>query len=126
MIIGSSLAHYTIVRKLGSGGMGEVYLAHDTRLGRQVALKVLLADVAADPDRRARLEREARAVAALSHPNIVTVHSIEQAREVHFIPMELVPGQAPSAVIPPSRLPLEPVLVLDPPLGQPLGPAPGG
>ncbi|MEX1129404.1 MAG: protein kinase [Vicinamibacterales bacterium] len=123
MIIGSSLAHYTILRKLGSGGMGEVYLAQDTRLGRQVALKVLLADVAADPDRRARLEREARAVAALSHPNIVTVHSIEHAGEVHFITMELVDGKALSAVIPRDGLPLKQFFALALPLADAIGAA---
>src|SRR5688500_15593713 len=123
MIIGSSLAHYTIVRKLGSGGMGEVYLAHDTRLGRQVALKVLLADVAADPDRRARPEREARAVAALSHPNIVTVHPLDQAGEVHFITLERVHGKALSAIIPRSGLPLKQFFVLALPLADAIGAA---
>lgn len=123
MIIGSSLAHYTIVRKLGSGGMGEVYLAHDTRLGREVALKVLLADVAADPDRRARLEREARAVATLSHPNIVTVHSIEHAGDLHFITMELVAGKALSAIIPRDGLPLKQFFALALPLTDAVGAA---
>jgi eukaryotic-like serine/threonine-protein kinase len=122
-MIGSSLAHYTILQKLGSGGMGEVYLAQDTRLGRKVALKVLLADVAADPDRRARLEREARAVASLSHPNIVTVHSIEQAGDVHFITMELVDGQPLSAIIPPAGLPLKRFFALALPLTDAIGAA---
>lgn len=123
MMTGSTLSHYTIVRKLGSGGMGEVYLAHDTRLGRQVALKVLLADVAADPDRRARLEREARAVASLNHPNIVTVHSIEQAGDVHFITMELVDGKALSAMIPPRGLPVRQFFALALPLADAIGSA---
>lgn len=107
MVIGSTLAHYKIIQALGSGGMGEVYIAQDTRLGRSVALKILLAEVAADPDRLARFEREARAVAALNHPNIVTVHSIERAGDVHFITMEYVSGQTLSAVTPSTGLPLK-------------------
>lgn len=100
MKTGSTLGHYTIVRKIGSGGMGDVFLAQDTRLARQVALKVVRAGIAADPARRARFEAEARAVAALNHPNIVTVHSIESAGGVHFITMEYVHGHALSAEIP--------------------------
>ena len=65
---GSTLGHYTLIEKVGSGGMGEVYLAYDTKLGRHVALKTLRAEVAADEERRARFEREARAVATLYHP----------------------------------------------------------
>jgi eukaryotic-like serine/threonine-protein kinase len=104
MNIGPTLAHYRISEKLGAGGMGEVYLAYDTRLSRNVALKVLLHDVTADPERRARFEREARAIAALNHPNIVTVHSIEQADGVHFITMELVAGKPLSTILPPAGL----------------------
>jgi Tol biopolymer transport system component/predicted Ser/Thr protein kinase len=117
MIIGSTLGHYTIVRKLGSGGMGEVFLAQDTTLSRQVALKVVLPEVAADPVRRARFEAEARAVAALNHPNIVTVHSIEHAGDVHFITMEYVSGEPLSAQIPRGTgLPLQRFLDLAVPL----------
>jgi len=71
--VGSRLGHYAILAPLGAGGMGEVFAAQDTKLDRKVALKVLPASVAADPDRRARFAREAKAVAALNHPNIVTV-----------------------------------------------------
>ncbi|MCC6652872.1 MAG: protein kinase, partial [Candidatus Eisenbacteria bacterium] len=72
---GTRLGPYDISFALGAGGMGEVYRAHDTRLGRDVALKVLPESVAADPERLARFEREARTVAVLNHPNIVTLHS---------------------------------------------------
>src|SRR5438067_13547567 len=75
---GTRLGVYEIVALLGAGGMGEVYRARDTRLGRDVALKVLPADVSSDPDRLARFEREARAVAGLNHPNIVVLHSLEE------------------------------------------------
>ena len=99
-MIGETLAHYEIVGSLGKGGMGEVYVAEDTKLQRRVALKVLPMEMAADPERRARFEREARAVAALSHPNIVTVHSVEEANGVHFITMELVEGKTLAKMLP--------------------------
>jgi len=91
-VIGTRLLHYEILDRLGAGGMGEVYRAHDHRLGRDVALKVLPAAVAQDPDRRQRLEREARAVARLAHPGVVTVYAIEEADGVLFLTMELVDG----------------------------------
>jgi Tol biopolymer transport system component/serine/threonine protein kinase len=100
MLVGSTLGHYKVLRNLGQGGMGEVYLAQDLVLGRQVAIKVVLPEVAADPSRRARFEAEARAIAALNHPNIVTVHAIEHGADVHFIAMEYVSGQPLSALIP--------------------------
>jgi len=100
MTITSPLGHYTILRSLGKGGMGEVYLAEDTKLGRRVALKVLPPEVAADPERRTRFEREARAVAALNHPNIVTVHSVEEADGIDFITMELVDGKTLTELLP--------------------------
>ena len=99
-MIGKSLAHYKIVSSLGKGGMGEVYVADDVKLHRQVALKVLPEETASDPERRARFQREARAVAALSHPNIVTVHSVEEADGVHFITMELVEGRTLAEILP--------------------------
>src|SRR5512147_621627 len=96
---GSRLGRYEILSAIGAGGMGEVYLARDTRLGREVALKVLPADTARDPDRLARFEREARAVAALNHPNIVTLHGIEEIEGERVIVMERVAGRPLSAAI---------------------------
>jgi Tol biopolymer transport system component len=117
-LVGTTLNHYRIVRELGSGGMGEVYVAEDLKLHRQVALKVLPAEVAGDPDRRQRFEREARAVAALSRPNIVTIYSVEQAGDVHFLTMELVEGKPLSAVITHKGLPVERILKLAIPLAD--------
>ena len=86
--------------------MGEVWVAEDTKLGRKVALKTLPPDLANDPDRRARFEREARAIAALNHPNIVTIHSVEESNGVAFLTMELVEGKTLTDVIPKNGLPL--------------------
>ena len=92
--IGTNLGPYEIVSLLGAGGMGEVYRARDTRLGRDVALKTLPANVAADPSRRQRFELEARAVAALKHPNIVAVFDVGAAEGVSYIVSELVEGES--------------------------------
>ena len=104
-MIGTRLAHYDILEKLGSGGMGDVYRARDSRLGRDVAIKVLPPALAGDADRRARFEREATVVAGLQHPNIVTLHSIEVDGGLHFLTMELVEGRTLAAAIPAERLP---------------------
>ena len=109
-VLGRTLNHYKVVARLGRGGMGEVYAAEDTKLGRKVALKVLPAEMAGNPERRARFEREAKAVAALNHPNIVTIHSVEEAEGVHFITMELVDGRSLSEIIPPHGMALTPFL----------------
>src|SRR5271157_2650343 len=90
---GQRLSHYEIQEKLGQGGMGVVYRALDVRLERSVALKVLPADKTADPTRRSRFVREAKAASALNHPNIVTIHEIETDAGRDFIAMELVPGR---------------------------------
>jgi serine/threonine protein kinase/tetratricopeptide (TPR) repeat protein len=103
---GQSLGHYRIERLIGQGGMGAVFLALDTKLRRRVALKVLPEAMATDPDRLARFEREARAVAALNHPHIVTLFSIEEDRGTHFLTMELVEGDSLDHGIPPGGLPL--------------------
>src|SRR4051794_19620971 len=101
----ATLRHYHIVRSIGAGGMGQVYLADDTKLGRQVALKVLSRSLAGDPERRGRFEREARVVAALNHPNIITIHSVEEQDGIVFLTMELVEGKTLSELIPRGGLP---------------------
>ena len=92
-MIGRSLAQYRVTASIGAGGMGEVYRATDARLGRDVAIKVLPATVASDPDRRQRFEQEARAASALNHPNILTVYDIGEADGTTYIAMELVEGK---------------------------------
>jgi len=97
---GSRLGPYEVVAPIGAGGMGEVYRAKDTKLGREVALKVLPAELSASADMLSRFRREARAVAALNHPHVVTIHSVEEADGVHFLTMELIEGQPLTALIP--------------------------
>ena len=109
---GARLGPYEIVSTLGRGGMGEVYKARDSRLNRFVALKVLPDTPALDPERRERFEREARAVAALNHPSIVTIHSVETVEGVPLLTMELVEGRALSEVIPKGGLALAEVLTI--------------
>src|SRR6266536_335933 len=90
---GSRLGPYEILTPLGAGGMGEVYRARDQRLRREVAIKVLAADLSADADRRKRFEQEARAASSLNHPNIVTIHDIGSADGTVYIAMELIEGR---------------------------------
>src|SRR3982075_1663576 len=87
---GEKLGRYEIRSKIGEGGMGEVYLAQDTKLDRKVALKILPAEVAAHQDRMRRFVQEAKAASALNHPNIITIYEIEQIDSVNFIATELV------------------------------------
>ena len=103
-MIGRRLSHYEIIRKLGEGGMGEVWLARDTKLDREVAIKVLAPEVAANPERLERFRREAKAVAALNHPNIVTIYSVEEDGDVPFFTMEHVEGTTLSKIIPVNGL----------------------
>jgi len=109
-MIGRTLSHYEIIANLGAGGMGEVFLARDTSLDRDVALKVLPPEVADDPVRLGRLQREARALAALDHPGIVTVFSVEEADGIHFLTMAHVKGQTLGELIPPGGMPVETLL----------------
>src|SRR5256884_8343137 len=90
---GTRLGRYEIRAKIGEGGMGEVYLAQDTKLDRKVALKILPADVAAHPDRMKRFVQEAKAASALNHPNIITIYEIDEADSFHFIATEFIEGQ---------------------------------
>jgi eukaryotic-like serine/threonine-protein kinase len=106
-LIGRTLSHYRIIAAIGAGGMGEVYRATDTKLERDVALKLLPAEMASDPERLARFQREARAVAALNHPHIVTIFSVEEGDGVHLLTMELVEGQSLDHVIPQGGLPAD-------------------
>jgi eukaryotic-like serine/threonine-protein kinase len=105
-VIGQTLAHYTVLAKIGSGGMGEVYLASDRKLDRRVALKVLPPELSGG-ERRVRFTREAKALAALNHPNIVTVFSVEEDRGIPFITMELVEGSTLADRLPRDGWPLD-------------------
>src|SRR5437773_10075276 len=103
---GTRLGPYEIQSALGAGGMGEVYKARDPRLNRRVAIKLLPAAAASDAERRERFEREAHAIAALNHPNIVTIHSVEEADGVFFLTIELVEGRSLAEVLQKDGFPL--------------------
>src|SRR5262249_49986895 len=98
-LIGRSLAHYTITQLIGQGGMGEVYLAEDSRLGRRVALKILPARFSFDQERVRRFQQEARAASALNHPNIVTIHEMGQQDDQQFIVTEYIEGSTLRAMM---------------------------
>jgi serine/threonine protein kinase/tetratricopeptide (TPR) repeat protein len=106
-LIGTTLSHYEITAKLGEGGMGEVWRATDTSLNREVAVKVLPEEMAADPDRLERFKREAQAIAALNHPNIVTIYSVEEADGVNLLTMELIEGKSLDHLLPAGGLELD-------------------
>ena len=109
-MVGQTLGHYRILEKLGVGGMGEVYRALDTKLGRDVAIKVLLGEFARSPERLARFEREARALASLNHPNIAAIYGFEQSEGVPFLVLELVPGPTLAERIAAGAMPLDEAL----------------
>ena len=122
-MIGSVLGHYRLLELLGKGGMGEVYLAEDTKLQRRVALKTLSPELAKDHDRVQRFEREARAAAALNHPNIVTIHSVETDGDIAFLTLELVEGHTLADTLPASGLPIDRLLAIAIPLTDAVGAA---
>ena len=99
LAIGARIGPYEVTGAIGAGGMGEVYRARDTRLGRDVAIKILPAAVSGDSDRRARFEREAKTLAALNHPNIAHLHGIEERDGILALVMELVEGEDLSTLI---------------------------
>lgn len=104
-MIGKTLSHYTILKKIGSGGMGEVYLAQDSRLDRIVALKILPPEVAADPERTARFILEAKTASALDHANVAHIYEIAEANGIHFIAMQYVEGETLNTQIQDRPLP---------------------
>jgi TolB-like protein len=120
---GTKLGPYEIQSPLGAGGMGEVYRATDTKLGRDVALKVLPAEMAQDPERLGRFRREAKALAQLDHPNIVTIYSVEESDGIHFLTMQLVEGRPLDRLICAGGLPLEQIVEIASALGDALAAA---
>jgi serine/threonine protein kinase len=117
-VIGTTLAHYRITASLGKGGMGEVWRAEDTKLGREVALKVLPEEFGSDRERIERFEREARAVASLNHPHIVTLFSVEEIDDLRFLTMELVEGRTLDQMIPGNGFEAERFFDLATPLAE--------
>ena len=112
LALGTSFGPYHIIGTLGAGGMGEVYRATDTNLGRQVAIKVLPKTFAADPERLARFELEARTLAALNHPNIAIIHGLEKADGIRGLVMELVEGPTLADRIAQGPIPVDEVLLI--------------
>ena len=109
---GSTLGHYEVLSSLGAGGMGEVYRAKDTKLGREVAIKLLLEEVSADPERLARFEREARVLASLNHSNIASLHAFERDGDTNFLVMEVVEGETLADRIKRGAIPVDEALPL--------------
>src|SRR5262249_35911733 len=111
-MIGSKLAHYEITSHLGSGGMGDVYQATDTKLGRSVAIKFLPEAFSHDSERVARFQREARVLASLNHPNIAAIYGVEVIDSRHFLVMELVSGETLGDRIKRGAIPIEEALAI--------------
>ena len=111
-MIGKTLGHYEITDKLGQGGMGSVWLAQDAKLGRQVAIKTLPEEFARDEERLARFEREAKLLASLNHPNIATIHGLEEHEGTQFLVLELVEGDTLQDRLKRGAIPVEESLKL--------------
>ena len=109
---GTKLGHYEILSLLGKGGMGEVWRARDTKLGREVAIKTLPEEFAKDADRLARFEREAKLLASLNHPNIAAIHGFEEDNGTHFLILELVEGDTLADRLKRGAVPVEESLKL--------------
>jgi serine/threonine protein kinase len=109
-MIGETLSHFRVLEKIAEGGMGVVYRALDTRLGRTVAIKLLRPEALGDPERKRRFVLETKTASALNHPNIVTIYDIDRAGEIDFIAMEYVEGQALDRMPGGRRLTLEEAL----------------
>ncbi len=107
---GTKLGTYEVVALIGSGGMGEVYRAHDTKLGRDVAIKVLPEQFAREPERLARFQREAKMLAALNHSNIAAIYGLEQSGSTHYLVMELVEGPTLAERIAAGPIPVDETL----------------
>jgi Tol biopolymer transport system component/serine/threonine protein kinase len=120
---GIRVAKFEIVDTIGAGGMGQVYRARDLELERDVALKVLPEQFAGDAERLARFRREARAIAALNHPNVVTIHSVDEVEGMHFLTMEFVDGKSLDHLIPPQGMPLKDLLQFAVPVARALNAA---
>src|SRR6202158_2251906 len=112
ILTGRRLGPYEILSSIGAGGMGEVYKTHDSKLGRDVAIKVLPEAFAHDADRLSRFQREAKMLASLNHPNIATIHEIDEVNGRHFIAMELLEGKTLKHLLSGRPLPLEQLLKL--------------
>lgn len=110
-MLGMTILHYEFVEKIGSGGMGEVFKAHDKRLNRHVAIKALPYGMSADPDRRRRFIQEAQTASALNHPNIITIHDVFHEGDTHFIVMEYVAGLTLLESIPPTGMRISEMLL---------------
>ena len=109
---GTRLSHYEITDQIGKGGMGEVYRARDTKLGREVAIKVLPAEFSQDSERLTRLEREARMLAALNHPKIAAIHGLKESNDTRFLVLELVEGDTLAEGLQRGPIPVEDALKL--------------
>jgi len=109
-MVGTTISHYKVLEKIGEGGMGVVYRATDTKLNRDVALKILPQQFASDSQRLARFEREAKLLASLNHPNIAAIYGFEEADDVRFLAMELVPGETLAERVAKGPVPVEEAL----------------